>query len=272
MKEIVLNGLRYFYRRQGSGPLLLLLHGFTGSSENWHELMPYFAEQYDVLALDLPGHGRTQSPPDPARYEMATVAADIAALLTTLALDRPQAHVLGYSMGGRLALYLAVHYPELVRSLVLESASPGLATETERAQRQAQDKRLADEIEREGLAAFVERWEALPLFASQRRLPAGIQQRHRQLRLQNNPAGLANSLRGMGTGRQPSLWPHLPAVQLPGLLLAGQEDAKFVGIAQQMVAQLPQAQLVIVPEAGHTIHLEQPEGYGRIVRDWLAAH
>lgn len=268
------NGLAYHYVEAGHGPAVLLLHGFTGSSENWQPLQAALADGYRVIALDLPGHGQSEAPSNPARYRMAAVAADVGALLDHL--QSGPAHLLGYSMGGRLALYLALTEPHRWRSLILESASPGLAAAAARAERRARDEALAAWIEAEGIEAFVDRWEALPLFASQRRLPDRVRRQHRAGRLRNRPEGLANSLRGMGTGVQPSLWAQLAKLSLPALLIAGALDEKFVGIARQMTGLLaarpPHPRLEIVPEAGHTVHLERPAEYASLVRQWLAAH
>jgi 2-succinyl-6-hydroxy-2,4-cyclohexadiene-1-carboxylate synthase len=265
---IELNGLTYAIKDEGHGPPLLMLHGFTGSSESWGTALPALAEQFRVLALDLPGHGQTGAPSDPARYAMEAVTADIAALLP--AMDVSCVHLLGYSMGGRLALNFARHYPRLIASLTLESASPGLATAAERDDRTAADNTLADWIEAQPLSAFIARWEALPLFDSQRRLPADRREWQRHQRLANSPQGLANSLRGMGTGRQPSLWAELAQVAAPTLLLAGELDPKFRAISEQMAAAIPDAQLTIVAEAGHTIHLEQPQAFTTRVLPFLA--
>ena len=199
---------------------------------------------------------------------MDAIAADIVDLLDQLALKR--AHLLGYSMGGRLALYMALRYPARFRSLILESASPGLADATERAERRRRDQALADAIEAQGIQWFVEHWESLPLWASQAHLPPEILQAQRQQRLSNHPLGLANSLRGQGTGAQPNLWPQLPALQLPTLLLVGAADAKFLGINQAMAARLPRAQLQLIPAAGHNTHLENPPAFSRAVRSFLA--
>lgn len=267
MTTFVAEDRTYNYVVAGQGPALLLLHGFTGSATNWAGLQTALAEDVRTIAVDLPGHGQSDAPADPARYAMPRVAADLDALLDHLQVGR--AHLLGYSMGGRLALYLAWRQPHRWRSLILESASPGLATATARAARVAQDEALASFIEREGMAAFVARWEALPLFATQQRLPGAVQQAHRAGRLENRPQGLAGSLRGMGAGVQPSLWGKLPDVAVPVLLLAGEEDAKFVEIARQMAAKLPQAYLEVVREAGHTVHLERPHDYASLVRQWL---
>ncbi|GAB4575184.1 MAG: 2-succinyl-6-hydroxy-2,4-cyclohexadiene-1-carboxy late synthase [Anaerolineae bacterium] len=257
MSTVTINCCDYHVEIQGDGVPLVLLHGFTGSTENWHGQIERLSHHYTVIAIDLPGHGRTASPPDPERYRMAHVAADLHKLLTSL--TAAPVNLLGYSMGGRLALYFALHYPDMVMSLVLESASPGLADAAAQAARRAQDEALARRIETEGIPAFVDYWENIPLFESQRRLPETVRAALRQQRLANNPVGLANSLRGMGTGVQPSLWDRLPELTRPALLMAGELDTKFVGIAREMHALLPQSQLIIVPDAGHTIHLEQPQ-------------
>lgn len=244
---------------QADAPPLLLLHGFTGSGQSWADVAaPLAGLGHRVIAPDLPGHGGNL-PQDPAAYDMDRIAEALADLI-----DREvggPVHLLGYSMGGRLALYFAQACPEKVRSLVLESASPGLATEAERSARRAADDALADRIEAEGIPAFVTFWESLTLWQSQERLAEDVRQGLREKRLQNNASGLAHSLRGMGTGVQPSLWARLPDVTLPTLLIAGAEDAKFAAINRQMAAAMPNARLVVVPEAGHTVHLEQPERF-----------
>ena len=267
MSTIRVNGTEYYYARRGDGPALLLLHGFTGSSESWGVQIETFAQKMDVIAVDLLGHGRTESPQMQARYAAENAVKDIFAIL--LQLDLRQVNVLGYSMGGRLALYLANQYPTLVKALVLESASPGLASAADRKLRQANDDKLAQIIEREGITQFVDSWEQVPLFDSQRRLPAQKRAVLRRQRLQNNPAGLANSLRGFGTGSQPSLWGDLPAIQSPTLLLCGELDHKFVQINREMAGLMPQAELAVIPETGHNIHFERPVLFAKVVEDFL---
>jgi len=197
------------------------------------------------------------------------VAGDVIALVEMLA--QPPVYLLGYSMGGRVALYLATQRPDLFRAVILESASPGLADPSQRAARRAQDDALADRIEREGVTAFVDYWEALPLWASQSRLTQAQRDQLRALRLKNDPIGLANCLRGFGTGVQPDLWPALSNLRLPVLLIVGEDDIKFQSINAQMAAALPNARLEIVPQAGHTVHLEQSDAYAARVLAFLDA-
>ena len=247
-----------------SDPPVLLLHGFSGHGGSWSEAAESFvAAGYRVLAPDLLGHGCSPAPPDPQRYQMAHSAADLSALLD--AFTDGGVHLLGYSMGGRLALCFALTYPERVRSLTVESGSPGLASEAERAERRGWDKALAQEIEQDGIAVFVDYWESLAMWNSQRRLSTAQRRELRAQRLQNRPDGLANSLRGMGTGAQPNLHPSLTSLTAPTLLLAGADDEKFVAVNRQMVQKIANARLVILPEAGHNVHLEQPQAFVRTV-------
>jgi 2-succinyl-6-hydroxy-2,4-cyclohexadiene-1-carboxylate synthase len=153
----------------------------------------------------------------------------------------------------------------------LESSSPGLASPSERATRRARDNALANRIEQEGVAPFVDHWENISLFASHTRLETAVRANLRQQRLQNNAHGLANSLRGMGTGQQPSLWGDLSQLTVPTLLIAGELDSKYAAINQQMAAQFPYARLTIVADAGHTVHLEKPATFAALVLDFLGS-
>lgn len=249
---------------------LVLLHGFTGSASGWGTHLDTFARAgYRVIALDLLGHGASDAPTDPQRYSIEHCRNDILAALAALGVQFAETILLGYSMGGRIALYTA--FFASFRALILESASPGLATEIERQQRRASDEALAESIECEGIRAFVERWESLPLFASQRMLPEAVRTSLREQRLRNNAIGLANSLRGVGTGAQPPLHDHLPELTMPVLLMAGELDGKYWTIARDMAVQLPQAELRVVAGAGHTVHLECPDQFDALVLDFCAS-
>jgi 2-succinyl-6-hydroxy-2,4-cyclohexadiene-1-carboxylate synthase len=255
------------YTRTGVGSPLLLLHGFTGSGAEWAGLLPRLVERRNVVAPDLIGHGRSFAPADPARYTMERCVADLLGLLDELELVRVD--LLGYSMGGRVALQLAAAAPERVGCLILESAAPGLAEPAERATRIASDEALAARIEQEGLEWFVDHWAAMPLFASQAGLPAAVRAELRARRLRGSTIGYANSLRGMGAGRQTSLWALLPQLAMPCLLISGELDIKYVALGAQMVALLPNARHIVVPDAGHTVHLEQPERFAELVLSFL---
>jgi len=217
------------------------------------------------VLLDLPGHGRHVGDVAPWRFTAEAVEAEI----TALSRDEP-IDLVGYSMGGRLALAYAVRHPDRVRRLVLESASPGLATEEDRRSRRDQDGELASQIEADGVQEFVDRWEALPLFESQRDLPEEERTTLRAGRLRNHPDSLAASLRGLGTGALPSYWGSLPSLRVPVLILVGALDRKFVEIGARMAELLPDARLAQVPEAGHTVHLERPDAWLGAVTDFLA--
>ncbi|HTK10167.1 MAG TPA: 2-succinyl-6-hydroxy-2,4-cyclohexadiene-1-carboxylate synthase [Ktedonobacteraceae bacterium] len=267
-KRLLVNGVYMGVEERGEAEgaqgTLVLLHGFTGSSASWDTLLNEVAGMgWHVIAPDMLGHGASNAPAEPERYSIEHCQSDLLALLQQLAVKPGEAILLGYSMGGRIALYSAFsHY---FRALILESASPGLADPQERALRRKNDRALAERIEREGVEAFINYWEKLPLFASQSNLPAEQWEAQRRKRLNNRAQGLANSLRGVGTGEQPALHERLADLNIPVLLLAGELDTKFCRIAQEMAAQLPQAELQIVPGAGHTIHLEQSKQFGQAV-------
>ena len=267
-RQLRIQGVEMGVEERGGGPnsrgTLVLLHGFTGSAASWGNLLDELAEDgYRVIALDLLGHGTSTAPRDPGRYTMFHAQQDILTALQQLGVQAGKAILLGYSMGGRVALYISYSY--YFRALILESASPGLAETHEREQRKKSDYALAEHIENVGVEEFVAYWENLPLFASQKNLPVERWEAQRRQRLNNRSLGLANSLRGLGTGEQPPLHEQLNRLDLPVLLLAGELDDKFCGIAREMAEHLPQSQLKIIPEAGHTLHLERPEQFKEAV-------
>lgn len=210
----------------------------------------------DPLVVDLPGHG--------ARGEVSgpgVTLRDALAAVDEVTADLDRFDLVGYSMGGRIALHAALALGSRVRRLVLESASPGLEHQAMRAERTALDEQLAERIERGGVAAFVETWTSLPLFASQQTLPVATQERLRRLRLENQAAGLAAALRGLGTGVLPSLWDRLGEVRSPVLIVVGALDTKFVHTAQRMAPHLSDGRLAVIGGAGHTVHLEAPHAW-----------
>ncbi len=267
--RIAINGVHYAVREWGAGPPpLLLLHGFTGGGGLWEAHATALAAHFQVIAPDLLGHGDSDAPADPARYAMAHAVADLGALLDALGIERTA--LLGYSLGGRVALAFACEQPRRVTALILEGASPGIAEADGRARRRTADEQLARRLESDGLAAFVDAWMAQPLFATQAALPAAVRAAARETRLRNDPVGLATCLRGLGTGSQPSYWTRLHDLPMPVLLLAGEHDAKFRALADAMAERIPGATRRVVPAAGHTTHLENPAAFRQMVRAFLA--
>lgn len=268
MPRIVVGDVALHVDVQGTGPPLLLLHGFTSSAGSWRPLLPVLTRRYTALCVDLIGHGRSDAPANPERYAFRACIDDLVGVLDRLDIER--CACLGYSMGGRIALGLTLTHPSRIAALTLESASPGLADSAERTARRSADTALAKRIEDDGVEAFVDAWMAQPLFASQARLDPATRAFQREARLRHSAHGLANSLRGMGTGAQPSLWTALPKLAVPVLLVAGAKDEKFRRIATQMREQIPHAELGVIPEAGHTTHLEQPATFLDTVMNFLS--
>ncbi|MCG3087583.1 2-succinyl-6-hydroxy-2,4-cyclohexadiene-1-carboxylate synthase [Sporosarcina cyprini] len=248
-------------------PAIVFLHGFTGSTSTWRGAMNTLKDDYSVYAVDLIGHGKTSIPTEPARYAMSEQVADLDCLFDQLQLSR--FILVGYSMGGRLAIGYTASHPEKIEALLLESSSPGLQKEEERIARRASDASLAERILHDGIETFVNNWENIPLFESQKMLSVDKRQAIREERMSQSPSGLANSLRGFGTGSQPSYWEVLNELQMPVLLMTGELDSKFVAIAREMKKDLPNASQIIVPQAGHAIHVEKPELFVTIVKEYL---
>ncbi|TYS27172.1 2-succinyl-6-hydroxy-2,4-cyclohexadiene-1-carboxylate synthase [Bacillus pumilus] len=244
----------------------LCLHGFTGSADSWSFLNAYM-KNTRLIQVSLLGHGKTDSPANVRRYAMSQQLADLVEILNQLKLHK--VNILGYSMGGRIALSFASRYPDRVNKLILESASPGLLTFPERMARIKHDHQLAQKLRHEGLVKFIDFWESIPLFASQKTLSAETQAQLREGRLKADPLGLARSLEGIGTGSQPSVWKALKHMNLPVLLICGTLDEKFCKIAKRMQQELEGSQYILAEQAGHTVHVEQPHFFGKIVSEFI---
>ncbi|CAH2717465.1 2-hydroxy-6-oxo-2,4-heptadienoate hydrolase [Neobacillus rhizosphaerae] len=266
--NVLIDGIHYHVEVSGEGFPLLLLHGFTGDSSTWTSFCHDWGQHSKLIVPDIIGHGMTESSEEIQRYQIESAAHDLKGILDELGVK--QIDLLGYSMGGRLALTFAVLFPDRVRKLVLESTSPGLSTVEEREFRRMKDAELARLIKEQGIKSFVDYWEEIPLFSTMRRLPSVTKEKIRAQRLSNSPEGLANSLLGMGTGSQSSWW-GLPIRQLECeiLLLTGGEDVKFCRIAEGMMKDIKNGTWIIFENSGHAIHVEEPEKFGTIVSDFL---
>lgn len=225
---------------------LVFLHGFTNTGASWEPVVAALPERYRALTPDIRGHGAAG---DVRPVSLEAVITDVAALADG-ALE-----VVGYSMGGRLALHMASTLPGRVRRLVLIGVSPGLADADERAARRAADEALANEVETMTIERFAERWAQTPVLAGQ---PPEVAAAATTQRLRNSPAGLASALRGLGTGALPSLWGRLGEITIPVELVVGERDPKFRATAERMADALPHATVRVVPDAGHAVHIEQP--------------
>ena len=243
---------RYHVNCTGSSTLpgILMLHGFLGSGKDWSHHAERLQSRYACFMPDLPGHGTTTAA-DTATCSFEKTCESLAELAGKI---HPEPlHLVGYSMGGRLALYLALHYPDLFRSSVIISSSPGLKTPEERSSRQRSDDLLAESITAD-FESFLDGWYDLQLFASLKThsLFSEIFAR----RSENNPESLAAALRQLSTGRQPSLWEKLAENRLPTGFFVGEKDTKYVEIGRQMVNLCPDSALSIFPGCGHTLHIE----------------
>ena len=238
----------------GQGPRLVFVHGFTQTSNSWKPIAARFAaDGYEAIVVDAPGHGGSTN----VRADLRR-AADMLTALCGFGV------YVGYSLGGRLCLHAALMYPHLVRGLAVIGASPGIADESERAERRTADNKLADHIVDVGVDAFIEEWLTQPLFAG-----LELDDAQRADRLTNTPEGLASSLRHAGTGAQGSLWPRLREMNMPVVTMAGELDHKFAAIGRQIAAAVPEGRSVEVPGAGHAAHLQQGDEVIGTLTAWL---
>lgn len=241
----------------GEGPRVVLVHGFTQTSASWRVVADDLARDHRVVAVDAPGHGGS-----------VAWRTDLHAGARLLGARGQRATYVGYSMGGRLALRLALDRPDLVRGLVLLGATAGIDDDGDRADRRRADDALADRIEADGVDAFLDRWLAQPLFEGL--VPTVDDLAARRA---NEPAGLASSLRLAGTATMdPPWWPELPGLRVPTLVVAGERDGKFTSLGRRLAAEIGGvARFEALPGCGHAAHLERPRAFAALVRTSVAS-
>ncbi|MBU1099160.1 MAG: 2-succinyl-6-hydroxy-2,4-cyclohexadiene-1-carboxylate synthase [Bacteroidetes bacterium] len=251
---------------KGKTPLVFL-HGFTGALNDWDSLKAKLADQYAPIAIDILGHGQSSSPDNPEYYTEDSLVEQLHYILTQIGVTKSS--FVGYSMGGRLAFCYALAYPESIKSLILESSTAGIEEQLLRAERIFSDEKLADKLTESGTSKFIDYWFSIPLFDTFKNLPAEQLTLLINERKKNNPVGLANSLRGFGTGKMKNHWPELKSIKKPTLLITGELDLKFTEINRQMLKQLPNATHQIISKSGHNTHLEKPQDFFILVGSFL---
>ena len=249
-------------------PKIIFLHGFLGSGSDWLPIARELQDEYCSFMIDLPGHGNASFPEQPQADGYFERTVDALAMELSSSSSSPS-FLVGYSMGGRIALSLLLRYPELFEKAIIVSASPGLRTEEERLSRRESDEGIARKIER-NFDGFIKAWYEQPLFASLKNHP--IFKEVESERKINNPENLALALRLLGTGRQPSTWDELQQNRVPIQFFAGEKDLKFVEIGRQMVNLCPDSSLEIFAECGHTLHLENRELFLDRLRKFFNKH
>lgn len=241
----------------GRGPRLVLVHGFTQNRNCWGPISADLGRDHEVVRVDAPGHG-----------ESSTIHSDLRAGGRLVADRGGNATYIGYSMGARFVLHTAIDQPDVVYGLVLIGGTGGIDDPAARADRKRSDAARAEQLEHDGLDAFLDSWLAQPMFAG---LSEAAQ--FREERAANTVDGLASSLRQAGTGSQEPLWSDLPGLAMPVLVLAGADDAKFSAEAERLTAAIgSNSTMELIPGAGHAAHLERPDEFLGTLRSWLAEH
>jgi 2-succinyl-6-hydroxy-2,4-cyclohexadiene-1-carboxylate synthase len=263
-----MHALAHEFQGNKKGPVILFLHGFLGSRRDWEDVIPYFKDKYNCLLLDLPAHGSSKTSKKKNAYVIENLAISIIKLLDDLKIKK--CYLVGYSMGGRLALYLAIYFFERFYRVVLESASPGLELSEERKERVEIDNGWAEMFENETYDHFLEKWYQQPLFHSLRKHKAFPKLLKR--RKEDAASDVSHVLREMGCGTQPALWYQLEHMVIPVLAVAGGEDEKYKAIASAMHLHYHRVQVKVVEHCGHNIHFENSIEFSKILLDFIGNH
>ena len=247
-------------------PTLIWLHGFLGAGRDWRPIAKRLPDYHHVM-LDLPGHGESIHRQPETIFSFPGAARAIMATLEQPGLDTVT--LIGYSMGARLALYLALRFPLRIRGLVMEGGSPGLRTEAERDERRQRDRETRHALQCQPMTEFLNAWYDQPLFHSLRNHPE-LLRRLRASRCNNDISGLCRAHEGLGIATQPDLWPELPRLSMPTLSIVGEQDDKYGAIARAMQSRSACIKMVTVPKCGHNTHVEDPKTFARLLSAWLA--
>ena len=246
---------------------LILLHGFSGSAKDWNFFLNNLQDDITAAALDLIGHGKSDSPPKANFYTADSIALQIKTLIEEIGAEK--VILIGYSMGGRAALSFALKFPEKISTMILESTSFGIEKEEDREKRRKEDKRLAEFIMANSIETFVDYWLSLPLFNSLKKLPVEKFQELKNSKLQNSRIGLANILKEFSQGKMSYFFDKPEALNFPTLLISGELDKKYKLQNERAAKILPYSTSVVIPNAGHNVHLEKPEEFINFTHKFL---
>lgn len=261
---ITIENVQYHVEVKGTGQPIICLHGFAENLNTWEYIN---LTHYQMVMVDLIGHGGSSKPQSLEPYRLPAILKQLHALVQHLGLD--QYYIMGYSMGGRIALAYALTYPQEVLKLVLESSSYGLCEDQAREKRREHDDWLARSIQEKGIEWFNDYWSGLGLFASQSHLPQDVREKISERRLQNGPNALAYTLLGTGQGVFPCLKNEVAGLQMPVLYINGEYDEKYQKIGQEFTRLSSGIQREIIPGVGHNTHIENPRGYMNVVSSFL---
>ncbi len=260
--------LHYKFHRanQSTNQLLVMLHGFISDQQAFDNHIHILKESVNIVTIDLPGHGADESPFH-REWDFPFISQQLDETLEVFSAYQLFLH--GYSMGGRIALYHAIHGNTKLTGLVLESTSPGIEDQTAQIERQQVDYARAQVLEIAGLEVFVNDWEKLPLFYTQHDLDKITKLSIRNMRMRQDASRLAKALRDYGTGNMPNLWSELNQIQIPTCIIVGTLDGKFCEIAQKIVSIIPKTELFEIAQSGHTVHVEEMAEFDRIVLGFI---
>ena len=247
---------------------ILFIHGFTGSANDWKDVVQKIDKRFNKSALDLIGHGKSSSPSSINYYMADSLITQIEQVINHLRLK--EVILCGYSMGGRVALNFAIAKPNMVRGLILESASAGIKNEKEREARKNSDEELVSYIESNSTEDFAAKWLDQELFGTLRRFSNDRLKHIKEEKAKNSKIGLINSLKGFGTGVMPYLGSELPKLKTPIFLITGGLDDKFTQINLNLKKLLPSAKHKIISTSGHNTHLEEPKKFVEAVNSFLS--
>jgi len=259
--------VEYFPSVEKDPTFVFLLHGFTGSSKDWEEIIPQLNKNYSYAAIDLIGHGQSDSPPDVDRYTASSMVEQLDEVFNHF--TKIKFFLVGYSMGGRAALSYAVQYPGKLSGLILESTSAGMADEELRKERILHDEKIVEIIEKKPIEEFFKFWMSQDLFSTLNAIPEEKLLQAKAAKLHNNKIGLINSLRGFGAGVMPPLHNKLKSIECKTLLITGELDSKFSNINRELKEKIINSRHEIIKDSGHIVHFEKPDMFVEVVNEFL---